>query len=113
MGSFDNSSRGGPGSPDEISREDLEAGLNAEALALVDVREIQEFDAGHVPGSINLPLSRFQPGQLPTDKPVVLICRSGARSATALGRARGAGVADIRHYRGGVIGWANGGGELV
>jgi len=50
---------------------------------------------------------------LPDGKPVVLICRSGVRSATAMQRARAAGVAEIRHYRGGVIGWANEGGELV
>jgi len=113
MGVFDGSSNSGQASPDEISREELEAGLKVGALALVDVREVNEFEAGHVPGSVNLPLSRFEPSALPTDKPVVLICRSGGRSAKALGRARDAGVAAARHYRGGVIGWANAGGELV
>ncbi len=113
MSVFDGTSGGGRSSPDEVSREDLEAALKAEAWALVDVREVHEFDAGHVPGSTNMPLSRFAPGDLPTDKPLVLICRSGVRSLNALNHARAAGVAEIRHYRGGVIGWANGGGELV
>ncbi len=113
MGAFDGFSRDERASPDEVSREALEAALKADAWALVDVREVHEFDAGHVPGSVNLPLSRFDPDALPADKPLVLICRSGVRSLNALNAARAAGVAEIRHYRGGVIGWANGGGELV
>jgi len=112
VGSFDKSFQGQT-SADEVSREELEAAVKSESWALVDVREPHEFDAGRVAGSINLPLSNFQPGDLPTGKPVVLICRSGMRSADALRRARAAGVDDIRHYRGGVIGWANGGGDLV
>ena len=113
MGVFDGFSSGGRANPDEVSREDLEAALKADAWALVDVREVNEFDAGHVPGSVNMPLSSFAPSALPTDKPLVLICRSGARSAKAMSQARAAGVGEIRHYRGGVLGWANGGGELV
>ncbi len=113
MGVFDGFSRDGRSSPDEVTREELASALEADAWALVDVREIHEFDAGHVPGSVNMPLSSFQPSALPTEKPLVLICRSGVRSANALHAARAAGVAEIRHYRGGVIGWANGGGELV
>ena len=92
---------------------DVARGVADGRMLLVDVREPYEFDAGHVSGSLNLPLSRFEPSQLPDGKPVVLICRSGVRSATAMQRARAAGVAEIRHYRGGVIGWANEGGELV
>lgn len=113
MGLFDRSSGGEPTNPDEVSHQALDAALKADSWTLVDVREPYEFDAGHVSGSLNLPLSRFEPGQLPDGKPVVLICRSGVRSATAMQRARAAGVAEIRHYRGGVIGWANEGGELV
>jgi rhodanese-related sulfurtransferase len=113
MGLFDGSSSGGAASPDEVSFPALAAALKTDSWTLVDVREAQEFDAGHVAGSVNLPLSSFDPTDLPKDRPVVLICRSGVRSATALSRARGAGVADIKHYRGGVLGWANEGGELV
>jgi rhodanese-related sulfurtransferase len=113
MGPFDKFTTGGATSPDEVSYDALAAALKADAWALIDVREPHEFDAGHVSGALNMPLSSFAPNDLPQDKPLVLMCRSGARSATALSRARGAGVADIRHYRGGVIGWANEGGELV
>ncbi len=83
-------------------------------IALVDVREVNEYEAGHVEGSVLTPLSSFDPAeQLPRDKPIVLICRSGNRSMTALTRARQAGFTDIWHYKGGVLGWAREGGELV
>ena len=53
------------------------------------------------------------PRKLPRDMPIVLICRSGNRSMTALTRARAAGFTDIWHYKGGALGWAREGGELV
>jgi rhodanese-related sulfurtransferase len=97
----------------EITYAALVKAVREGAAALVDVREPHEFHAGHVEGSTLLPMSAFDPGKLPRDKPVVLICRSGNRSLMALFRARAAGVTDICHYRGGVIGWAREGGELV
>ncbi len=97
----------------EITYAALVKALKEGAAALVDVREPYEFEAGHVEGSQLLPMSVFDPEKLPRDKPVVLICRSGNRSMHALLRARAAGFNDICHYRGGVIGWANEGGELV
>jgi rhodanese-related sulfurtransferase len=113
VGLFDKFAPGGDANPDEISFEDLQAGLEAKAYVLVDVREPNEFDAGHAPEALSLPLSAFNPADLPTDKPVVLICRAGSRSLTALAKARAAGFADARHYRGGMIGWAQSGGEVV
>ena len=110
MGLF---SSGGDRNADEIAHDELLAALKSEACVLVDVREPQEFSAGHIAGAINMPLSGFDPSRLPDDKPVVLICRSGGRSAQALSRARAAGHADVRHYRRGVMGWTNVGGELV
>jgi rhodanese-related sulfurtransferase len=103
----------GGASNDEIAYADLVAALEANACSLIDVREPHEFEAGRVPGSQNMPLSRFDAARLPTDRAVVLICRSGARSAGALARARASGRNDVRHYRGGVIGWSREGGELV
>ncbi len=53
---------------------------------LVDVREEDEFDSGHLPGAVNVPLSQFMAlyaDDIPTDKPVVLVCRTGVRSAQA------------------------------
>jgi rhodanese-related sulfurtransferase len=104
--------RGGANN-DEITYPALVAALREGKVALVDVREPNEWDAGHVEGSVLLPMSRFDPAELPRDKPVVLICRSGNRSMTALNRARAAGFTDIWHYKGGALGWVREGGALV
>ncbi|MDE3175596.1 MAG: rhodanese-like domain-containing protein [Pseudomonadota bacterium] len=113
MGLFDLFRGGAAASADVVSHAELAAALQQKACVLLDVREPHEFSAGHVEGAKNMPLSRFDPKALPKDKPVILICRSGARSGAALSRARGAGRADVRHYRGGVMGWAQSGGKLV
>ncbi len=113
MGLFDFLRGGGSSAADEIAHDELAAALKSKACVLVDVREPQEFASGRVPGSQNLPLSGFDPARLPKDKPVVLICRSGARSSRALSQARSHGRSDIRHYRGGVMGWAGAGGKIV
>ena len=104
--------RGGA-NDDEITYSALVKALAEGKVALVDVREQNEWDAGHVAGSTLNPLSTFDPEKLPRDKPVALICRSGRRSLTALNAARAAGFKDIWHYSGGVLGWAQEGGELV
>jgi rhodanese-related sulfurtransferase len=96
----------------EIEHDELAEALQSRSCVLVDVREPHEFSAGHVPGSINHPLSRFEPHQLPAGEPVVLICGSGKRSASALSRARAAGLTAVRHYPGGVMGWRREGGQL-
>lgn len=112
MGMFDVFSKPGA-NPDEISHEDLEAALAGGKIALIDVREPDEYAAGHAAGAVNLPLSRFDPNQLPESLPVVLMCKVGGRSATALGRAKAAGRVDVRHYRPGFMGWSASGGKVA
>jgi phage shock protein E len=54
--------------------------------ALVDVRTPAEFDAGHLPGAINIPVAELDARAHeigPVDRPVVTYCRSGVRSARA------------------------------
>jgi phage shock protein E len=52
---------------------------------LLDVRTVQEFNEGHVPGAVNIPIQKLKErmNELPKDKPVVVYCRTGNRSATA------------------------------
>lgn len=53
---------------------------------VADVREIDEYESGHIPGAINAPLSVLQTGDvsaLDPDEKYVIICRSGNRSVTA------------------------------
>ena len=98
--------------PGEIAHEELAEALKSRSCVLVDVRESHEFSAGHVPGSVNHPLSRFDPHALPAGEQVVLICGAGKRSASALSQARDAGLTTARHYPGGVMGWRREGGKF-
>lgn len=93
--------------------DDLRKELDAGACALIDVREPGEFAQGHVPGSRNMPLSRFNVNMLPRDRKVVLICRSGARSGSALRAARAAGLSEVTHFSGGIALWHSLGGRVA
>jgi rhodanese-related sulfurtransferase len=67
-------------------------------IVLVDAREPNEIAAERIPGSVAMPLSRFNPAGLPKGD-VVLTCLGGKRSAMALAQCRQAGVAVNTHMR--------------
>ena len=56
--------------PDTIEFEAFAEAVDAGDVAVVDVREPHEFAAGHIPEAVNLPLSRFDPEELPSGKPL-------------------------------------------
>lgn len=74
--------------------------LGHESATLVDVREPFEFEAGHVEGSINIPL-----GEVPNEverfesmsKPLILFCRSGGRSGMATKVLQSKGLEDVHN----------------
>lgn len=82
-------------------------GLLAAGALLVDVRERREFAQGHAPGAVNLPLSRLRRTQdtLPEGRDVVVMCRSGHRSAVAARALAGPGR-DLTNLGGGLAAWA-------
>ncbi len=80
-------------------------------FVLVDVREPNEYEINRIPGSVLIPKGDFLNGsaleQLPSDKQVVMHCKSGVRSAETLAIVKGAGYADAVHVGGGVVAWVN------
>jgi len=88
-------------------REMLDAGKE---IFLVDVREPAEYEIVKIPGSVLIPNRDILTGDalhlLPQDKPVVLYCRTGQRSAEALAAVKAAGFRDAVHVQGGVNAWA-------
>jgi sulfur-carrier protein adenylyltransferase/sulfurtransferase len=77
---------------------------------LVDVREPVEFEIVKIPGGVLIPKDRILSGEalaeLPQDRPLVLYCRTGVRSAEALAAVKAAGFKDAVHVQGGVTAWA-------
>ena len=93
-----------------ISATELKRRMDArEDFLLVDVREPNEYEIVSIPGSVLIPKGDILSGEalstLPQDKPVVLHCKSGARSAEALAVLHKAGFADAVHVGGGVLAW--------
>ncbi|RSD21805.1 adenylyltransferase/sulfurtransferase MoeZ [Amycolatopsis eburnea] len=83
---------------------------NGENFALIDVREQHEYEIVNIKGATLIPKDRILSGEalaeLPQDKPIVLHCKSGARSAEALAALHAAGFKDATHLGGGVLAWA-------
>ncbi len=101
----------------DIGLDDLKAGLASGSILLVDVREAEEYAAGHIKGALFNPLSRFDPSKLPVageGQKVVIYCRSGRRSVSAMEQARLAGRRDAdTHFGGGILAWLNAGEPVV
>ncbi|HET7486899.1 MAG TPA: rhodanese-like domain-containing protein [Acidimicrobiales bacterium] len=79
---------------------------------LVDIREDDEWQAGHAPDAVHLPLSRLRADDLPEDSTLLCICRSGARSARATEALRNAGF-DAVNVAGGMRAWSSAGLPIV
>ena len=81
---------------------------------LVDVREDHEWDAGHVAGSVHIGLAQLtaQAGTLDKERPVVFVCRVGARSAMAAQALSAAGF-EAHSLAGGLMAWHAAGLPLV
>jgi rhodanese-related sulfurtransferase len=85
------------------------------AVTLVDVREDGEWASGRIAGAVHAPLSRLRDlaGGLPSGKPVVFYCLSGARSGQAIAVCRALGLPHDTHMAGGVSAWRAHGLPLV
>jgi rhodanese-related sulfurtransferase len=93
-----------------VSVHDLKSTLDVAAPdglpVVLDVREPDEYAAGHVPGAELVPLATvpLRLGELPVDRPVYVVCAVGARSAQAASFLAARGV-DAVNVEGGTQAW--------
>ena len=90
--------------PDEVS----------EGTAILDVREDEEWAAGHIAGSTHVPMSQIvqRVAEIPASDPLLVVCRVGARSEQVAAWLRGQGR-DARNLAGGLYSWEAAGRPLV
>lgn len=83
--------------------------INREKAVVVDVCETEEFAAGHVTGAKNVPLGQLEeklPGAVKNKAvPVILVCKSGARSGRAVAIAKKLGYTNAQSLGGGLGAW--------
>lgn len=99
----------------EIGPAELEAMLKDGKVLVIDVREADEFAAGHIAGAVNMPLSGFSPHNIPDPegRTVVLQCAGGRRSGQALDQCAQAQSAIDTHLAGGIGAWKDAGLPVV
>ena len=92
-----------------ISAEALRQRLTAEGTKplIVDVREPAEFDAGHIEEATLVPLATTDQAltDVAKDREIVLVCRSGRRSAKAYAILAARGFTSLKNMEGGMIAW--------
>lgn len=82
---------------------------------LLDVREPDEWLAGHPPGAHHVPMMEIpaRAAEVPTDRDVVVLCRVGARSAQVVTYLRQRGYENVYNLDGGMYAWAAAGRPIV
>jgi hydroxyacylglutathione hydrolase len=105
---------GGPERIDPVGLDELDR-LLEEGVAVIDVRERDERDGGYIAGSRNIPyrLLGLSGADVPTDRPVVTICESGARAGVAASILAAKGIDARPVLEGGVTAWAARGGATI
>lgn len=91
-----------------VDLDTLRDGVADGTLVVVDVREPHEFEAGAIPGSVSMPLSRFDPAELGAyaGSRMIFSCAAGVRSARAIEIAQASGLDLHEHFAGGFREWA-------
>ncbi|MFN8371730.1 MAG: rhodanese-like domain-containing protein [Anaerolineae bacterium] len=74
---------------------------------LVDVRTVEEYQQGRIPGAVNIPLDELSQrlGEIPQEVPVVVVCAHGVRSVYGSQIIRYAGFTEVYNLEGGTVAW--------
>lgn len=92
----------------EVTVQELKQKIdNNESFQLIDVREPFEYEMSNIDGE-NIPLAGIviESSKISRDKPVIMQCRSGARSAAAVMQLEQLGYTNLYNLKGGILAWA-------
>ena len=80
-------------------------------VVVVDVRELSEWDDGHIEGALHLPMfeAAARRGEIPADRPVAVVCAGGLRSSTVLSALQRHGLGGLHNVTGGMGAWVKAG----
>ena len=94
---------------------ELKEKLDKEEWTVLDVRSIEEYESGHIEGSINIYTGLLPQNldKIPRDKPIAVICKSGTRSGFGCSILRRHGFENIYNVMGGMTSWGNAGYPMV
>ena len=97
--------------PQTVNVETVASIQDRDDVILIDVREQSEYDAGHIPGITLVPMSEIQNrlDEIPTDKEVIVTCRSGNRSGQVTDFLRKNGFDNVHNMQGGIVAWEQAG----
>lgn len=96
----------------DVDAQRAEEMLDRGEALLLDVREPQQWAAGHAPRAQHVPLGELRPESIPAGRPAIAVCRSGNRSETAADLLAASWV-PVHNLAGGMKGWAEAGLPVV
>jgi len=91
----------------DVRPEEVHAVYQQGGVTVIDVRELDEYQSGHIPGAVLLPLGELPKrlNEVPRDSAVILVCRSGNRSKQAYDYLRTQGFINVHNMLGGMQAW--------
>jgi len=98
---------GGSGGISNVDAAGTEEAI-AQGAQTIDVRSAGEYQLGHIPGAVNVPIEQVEAQAASWDKNALYLvyCATGARSQTAVEIMRGLGFTNIRHFNAGLVAWS-------
>jgi hydroxyacylglutathione hydrolase len=97
--------------PENVDVDTVEAIRQNPAVYLLDVREPDEYAAGHIPGITLIPMGEVAArlDELPRDKEIIVTCRTGNRSSQVADLLREQGFTNVHNMTGGIVAWEEAG----
>jgi rhodanese-related sulfurtransferase len=91
----------------QVSVEQANEAVKKENVQFIDVRTVEEYQSGHAPKAVNLPLDGLEKelAKLDKDKPVYVICQTGRRSQKGAELLKQSGFRDVYNITGGTSAW--------